>query len=213
MVSTEANVVEPVFSEEDCIDFFFSKKWPNGFRCPQCGHSRYYTIRTRRLPLYQCHNCQHQTTLTVGTVMERSRTPLYKWRIAFHLFSQPEGVSAVHLSEIISVTYKTAWEMLKKLRLALSDKDTQRPLTGRVRAGVSIYGKRTLQPFYRHPKERPVMVSASFQADGQPSYVKLKMIADEHMPGKRTLLYSGEVAFTKQHVQPGTFDVRFLKRS
>ncbi|WP_199615910.1 transposase [Paenibacillus alkalitolerans] len=212
MVLAEANVDIPVFSEEDCVGYFFSLKWPDGFRCPQCGHSRHYTIQTRRLPLYQCYNCQHQTTITAGTVMERSRTPLHKWRIAFELFSQPSSVNAVQLSKMISVTYKTAWLMLHKIRQAVSEKEATQPLEGKVRAGVGIYGKRTLQPYYLHPKERPVMVSATFQ-DGEPAYVKLKLISYEHMEGKRSLLHSGEVAFMKQHVQPDTFDMRFLKRS
>jgi transposase-like protein len=208
MIPADANVVKPDLTEEECMNFFFSRKWPNGFRCPQCGHSRFYTIHTRRLPLYQCYHCRHQTTLTAGTVMEGSHIPLQKWRIAFQLFSEPEGVNAVQLSKMISVTYKTAWRMLHLIRQAVSEQDAKQPLTGKVRAEVGFYGKRTLQPYYRHPKEYPVMVSASIKAYEEPSYVKLKVISAEHMDGKISLRRSGEMAFIQQHVRPGTFDIR-----
>jgi hypothetical protein len=34
--------------------------------------NNFYLVRTRRLPLYTCSNCGHQTTITVGIVMEKS---------------------------------------------------------------------------------------------------------------------------------------------
>ena len=94
-------------TEEACRDYFFSKKWPSGFSCPQCGHSHAYITSTRRLPLYQCLQCHHQTSLTAGTIMAGSRTSLHKWLTAIFLISRTEqGTNAVALSKIISVTYK-----------------------------------------------------------------------------------------------------------
>jgi transposase-like protein len=210
MALPEESPLIPVFSEEDCIAYFYSIKWPNGFRCPECGHSHAYKISTRRLPLYQCHHCQHQTTLTAGTVMERSHTPLSKWRIAFHLMSESSGVNAVQLSKLISVTYKTAWSMLRKIRQAISRQDALQPLTGKVRGGLGIFGHRTLQPFDCHPKEHPVVAAASYQ-NGEPAYIKLKLI-NRNLIDKRSLHPSGKLAFMNEHVRPGTSDFRMLER-
>src|SRR5690242_561000 len=31
-------------TEEDCAAYLYALKWPNGFVCPECRHSRAYTI-------------------------------------------------------------------------------------------------------------------------------------------------------------------------
>jgi transposase-like protein len=199
------------FSEDDCIAYFYSLKWPNGFHCPKCGHSQAYTIRTRRLPLYQCFHCRHQTTLTAGTIMDGTRTPLHKWRIAFHLVSEAAGVNAVQLSQLISVTYKTAWLMLHRIRHAISLKDQSQPLCGKVRGGLGYYRERFSLPFYRHPKELPVVAAAAFR-NGAPVYVKLKTVPEEWLGiRRRSFLPSRERLFWNQHVSSGTSDIRILE--
>ncbi|WP_260982263.1 transposase, partial [Paenibacillus sp. 32O-W] len=49
-------------TEEDCIQFIYQAKWPDGFSCPRCRHRQAYVIRSRRLPLYECRSCRHQTS-------------------------------------------------------------------------------------------------------------------------------------------------------
>ncbi|WP_199621006.1 IS1595 family transposase [Paenibacillus alkalitolerans] len=211
MVQSREPAVQGFLSEEDCIAYFYRMKWPDGFRCPRCEHSHAYTVNTRRLPLYECRFCRHQTSLTAGTAMEGSRTPLHKWAVAMQLVSQPASINAVQLAEQICVTYKTAWSMLRKIRQAISDNDAKQPLSGAVRAGPAFYGRTTRQPFVRHPQEHPVMVGAAFHLNGQPSYIKVKTVPMTHMDGK-SILRSGEHDFVERHVEPETFDVRILKR-
>lgn len=111
-------------TEASCVPVLFSYKWPHGFRCPNCRHPHAYVIRTRRLPLYECGSCRHQTSLTAGTIFEGSRTSLRKWIAAIWLVANPkEGINAVRLRSIIDVTYKTAWAMLHKIRTAISCAD------------------------------------------------------------------------------------------
>jgi transposase-like protein len=90
-----ASFVARFNSEEACADYLFQIKWPHGFVCPRCHHHDYYKMTTRRLPLYECAHCHHQASLTVGTVMEGSRTPLQKWFIAFYRLSQPHSINAL----------------------------------------------------------------------------------------------------------------------
>jgi transposase-like protein len=71
-----ASFVARFHTEEACADYLFQIKWPNGFDCPRCHHHQYYQTTTRRLPLYECTHCHHQASLTVGTVMKGSRTPV-----------------------------------------------------------------------------------------------------------------------------------------
>ncbi len=58
--------------------------------------------------------------MTVGTVMERTRVPLHKWALAFHMMaSSKKGVSAHYLHRSLGVTYKTAWFMAHRIREAM----------------------------------------------------------------------------------------------
>ncbi|MFD2660772.1 transposase [Paenibacillus thailandensis] len=37
-------------SEQHCSDYIYKLKWPDGFRCPRCGHHQAYSIDTRQQP-------------------------------------------------------------------------------------------------------------------------------------------------------------------
>jgi hypothetical protein len=61
-------------------------------------------------------------TVTVGTVLERSRVPLTKWWMAAHMLNQGKnGCSAHEIHRNIGVTYKTAWFMVHRLREAMTE--------------------------------------------------------------------------------------------
>ncbi|WP_274361828.1 hypothetical protein [Paenibacillus thermotolerans] len=144
--------------------------------------------------------------------MEGSRTPLAKWAAALQFLTQENSINAVQLAKVIQVTYKTAWAMLKKIRHAISQFDHRELLSGKVRAGLSFYGRDYLhQPFVAHPSEHPVMVGAAFRANGEPTYVKIKQVSKEHMYGKH-MDRSGEKAFVEDHVVQGNYDTMILKR-
>lgn len=181
-------------------DFFYQMKWPDGFRCPRCGHHRAYTIHTRSLPLYQCHLCRHQTTLIAGTVMERSRIPLDRWAAAIRLMSAPSGVNGVQLARLAGLTYKTALAIQRKIRIAISNLDARQKLTGLVHAGLDFYGRTNFHFYIRHPKEHPVIVGAC------ENYVKIKTVPLCHMEQKR-LYQSGIEHFAWTHSR---YEVRFF---
>jgi transposase-like protein len=67
--------------------------------------------------LYYCAECNGQFTVTVGTVMERSKIPLSKWLLAMHLMGASEkGIRALQLQRMLGVTYKSAWFMCHRIR-------------------------------------------------------------------------------------------------
>ncbi len=81
--------------------------------------------------LWQCAApaCRHQTSLTSGTVLHRSKTPLTTWFWAAYLMTTDKrGVSALLLQRQLGVSYKTAWLLLHKLRRAMvvPDRETLR---------------------------------------------------------------------------------------
>lgn len=197
--------------QADMISFFFQKKWPNGYYCPRCGGGSCYEIATRRLPLYQCRYCKHQTTVTAGTVMEKSRTPLSKWADAIELLSYTNGINAVRLSEAIGVSHKTAWNMLRRIRHAISAVESKRLLRGTVHAGLVSLG-RWHQTYVRHPQEHVLIIGATMDPDdGQPSFLKLRAVPDQDAPSKQ-LTRQGERRFQERHVHAQADACIMLKR-
>jgi transposase-like protein len=193
-----------------CADYLFQMKWPNGFICPRCDCPHCYRITTRRLPLFECAFCQHQTSLTVGTVMEGSRTPLHKWFIAFFLVSDPSrGISALQLKEHIQVTYKTAWLMLHKIRHSMSEADALVPLSGFVHVHDASYSHPPYLSAPSHPKEQPLLVGASMTDEHNPEYIKMKLVAPHHLDEK-VIHRAAKEAFTDQHVQSNSSTIEFI---
>lgn len=200
-------------SEEDCVAFLYALKWPEGFHCPQCNHHKACVITSRRLPLYHCCNCRHQTSLTVGTIMEGSRTPLFKWLTAIFLTSRTEnGINAAQLCKYISVTYKTAWSMLNLIRYSTSIEDSKQLLYGKIKGDLGISSQIPFASTLKlRSQEKPVFVGASLNERDQPIYVKMKLIALEDMKDSH-LLKSGVLAFKEQHVEANNEDVTFVPR-
>lgn len=92
-------------------------RWPDGPECPHCGLIKATAVSGGRDGLYQCNNCREQFTVTVGTVFERSKIPLNKWLLCNHLLcASKKGMSALQISRMLGVTYKTAWFMCHRIR-------------------------------------------------------------------------------------------------
>jgi transposase-like protein len=125
--------------EEACRAYLVASRWPDGFRCPRCAESERYELRTR--PLLVCRACGHQTSVTAGTVLHRSRVPLQQWFWAAYLLTtQTPGVSATQLQRQLGLSrYETAWAMLQKLRRAMLRPERE-PLGGIVEVDETFLG-------------------------------------------------------------------------
>ena len=110
------------------------------FDCPKCGeHGKFYRMTRERA--YVCQHCKHQLHPTVGTPMERSRTPLHKWFYAMFLFTNSRhGVPAKELQRQLDVTYKTAWRMAHEIRKFMAEVDGETPLGDTVEADETYVG-------------------------------------------------------------------------
>ena len=95
--------------------------WPEGPVCPFCGVIG-HAYATKRPGLYRCaeKQCRKDFTVTMGTVMERSKIALHKWLQAFHLMcSSKKGVSAHQLHRTLDLSYESAWFMAHRIREAM----------------------------------------------------------------------------------------------
>jgi transposase-like protein len=71
--------------------------------------------QSHRDGLYRCKACRGQFTVTVGTIFQRSKVPLNDWLWAIHLFSATQPVTIREIEIELAVTYKTAFQMWKRV--------------------------------------------------------------------------------------------------
>jgi len=130
----------PIFNDDEkAREHLEAIRWPNGPICPHCGAvDRLAKLNGKgvRPGLYYCNHCAEQFTVTVGTVFERSKIPLSKWVLAFHLMcASKKGISSKQLERMLGVTYKTAWFMSHRIREAMRTPHTGK-LGGKGGSGI-----------------------------------------------------------------------------
>jgi len=102
-------------TEQNCIEYISSIRWPQGFECPVCGSIRYWKKNKGR---FECRDCHTETTVTNGTIFHKSTKPLMIWfRAIWWMVAQKNGVSAKGLQKILGLgSYRTSWTWLHKFR-------------------------------------------------------------------------------------------------
>jgi transposase-like protein len=152
-------------SEDRCYAYLAKVRWPDGFRCPACGHDKAWELTRRRL--MECRACHRQVSLTAGTIFHRSRKPLRLWFKAMLLMtSQRPGISALSLMRQLGLTsYQTAWTWLHKLRRAMV-RPGREPLTGKVEVDDGYVGGEEARVHGRETKNKAV-VAVAVEVKGQ----------------------------------------------
>lgn len=126
------------FTDQACLEYLFQLRWPDGFVCSQCGHTGYW--RSAR-ELYLCRQCEHQQSVTAGTIFHGTKKPLSVWFKALWWFStRKSSVNAVSLQELLGLgSYQTAWRWLQKLRTCTIFPDREK-LSGDIEADEFYLG-------------------------------------------------------------------------
>jgi transposase-like protein len=133
--------------------------WPEGPVCPHCGVIN-HAYATKRPGVYRCaeKECRKDFTVTMKTVMERSKIALHKWLQAFHLMtSSKKGISAHQLHRTLKIGYEAAWFMAHRIREAMREGGLA-PMGGNggiVEADETYFGKQENPKPSRQRKGRP----------------------------------------------------------
>ena len=134
-------------TEADCIAYWIEARWGGTPACAKCSSTRLWVERDG--VLFECAACGHQTSLTSGTLLEKTRKPFKVWfRAIFEISSRRNGISGKDLQRIMGFkSYKTAWTWLHKIRAALvtpnraplhKDVEIDEAFVGGKRAGKSM---------------------------------------------------------------------------
>jgi transposase-like protein len=124
--------------EESCIAYLEKLRWPSGFICLACGTVSEPWCQTRGRLV--CPRCRHQTSATRGTIFDKTRTPLTTWfETAWHMTTAKNGLSAKTLQRTLGTSYRTAWKMLHRYRIAMVRSEREQ-LSGIVEIDESLVG-------------------------------------------------------------------------
>ena len=162
-------------TEKACIQTLTKVRWPQGFQCPACGSTKFSFVSTRRL--YQCSHCRHQVSITADTLFHATKVPLVKWFWAIYLTASDKGgVSALRLSKQIGVSWVTARNVLKKIRIAMAHRDSIYRLQNLIEFDdVFVGGKRAGKRGRGAQGKKPVLVAVETRTKGA-GFVAMKAV-------------------------------------
>ena len=180
-------------TEEACRAYWIEARWGGEPACARCGSKRVWAERGGFL--FECADCDHQTSLTSGTLLEKTRKPFKVWfRAVFEISSRRNGISAKELQRILGFgSYKTAWSWLHKLRAGLVRPERE-PLNQAVQIDEALVGGK------RGGKS---MVLVATETDGRVRLAHadnndeatLKRFADEHVAAEAEVTTDGLASY------------------
>ena len=152
-------------TERACEKVLVKIRWPNGFICPRCNSKDASYITTRKV--YQCSQCRYQVSITAGTLFHSTNLSLVKWFWAIYLAATDKGgISALRLAKHISVSWPTARKMLKKIRVAMADRDSAYRLENLVEFDDAyVGGKRTGKRGRGAAGKKPILVAVETRGE------------------------------------------------
>lgn len=178
-----------------CAAFLARLRWPEGFVCPACKITTTPWNESRgRLA---CPICRHQTSVSTGTIFDKTRTPLTTWfEAAWHVSSAKNGMSAKTLERTIGTSYQVAWMMLQRFRVAMVNIDRWSGYNG-----LTDYGY-----------TRDILVQSS---SGDPAHVSMPGVHRVASLLKRWLLSTHQGSVSSHHLQSylEEFTFRFNRRT
>ena len=183
-------------SDADCLDYLEWLRWPDGFVCPDCAHVGGWRLGDAR---FECASCKVRTSVTAGTIFDRTRTPLTVWfTVCWQFASAKDGVSALSVQRTLEIgSYQTAWAILHRLRSVLVRPGRER-LRGMVEVDETFIGGEEpgLRGGRRPGKKVLTCIAVEVHEPKGLGRCRMAPIAD----ASATSLH----AFVTDHVEPGS---------
>lgn len=182
-------------SDADCLDYLEWLRWPNGFVCPRCGHVGGWRLGDGRI---ECAGCAARTSVTAGTIFDKTRTPLTVWFTACWLFATAkDGMSALNLQRTMEIgSYQTAWAMLHRLRQVLV-RPGRELLSGVVEVDETFVGGEEHGLAGGRAKGKKVLVGVAIEVQSPKGFGRCRLAILPDASAKALH------AFVCDHVEPG----------
>lgn len=152
-------------TEQDCIDHLEKLRWDGNVVSPFDLTSKVYKCKNNR---YKCVSTGKYFNVRVGTIFEDTKMPLQKWFMALYIFSShKKGISSHQLARDLSITQKSAWFMLHRLRYAFDHPAFKKAIGGIVEIDESFVGGEAIN---KHQNKK------AKNADGNTTHAKAPVL-------------------------------------
>lgn len=124
--------------EQSCIDHLERLSWEGNPVSPFDPTSKVYKCAGNK---YKCKSTGKYFNVRTGTIFDNTKIPLQKWFLALYVFSShKKGISSHQLAKDISVTQKSAWFLLHRLRYAFDHPNFKKKLGNIVEIDETFMG-------------------------------------------------------------------------
>lgn len=185
-------------TEKDRRDFLEELRWGDGFERPGCEHTERWRMSDGRSV---CTSCEKQTSITAGTIFEKTGTPLRTWfAVAWLITTQKHGISALGLQRVLDIgSYQTAWAMLHRYRKAMVRPSRSR-LSGHVEVVETfIRGDRSPETRKGKPPGKITEVWVGVAVEITPGQPQMGRIRLAHIEDRKA---SSVIPFVRENVAP-----------
>lgn len=136
-------------TEQSCIDHLERLSWNGTPVSPFDAESKVYKCKKNR---YKCKNTGKYFNVRTGTIFDNTKIPLQKWFLALYVFSShKKGISSHQLARDITVTQKSAWFLLHRLRYAFDHPNFKKAVGNVVEIDECGIGG---QSYYKHANKK-----------------------------------------------------------
>jgi len=178
-------------NENDCIEHLKKLKWPNGFICPRCLHDKGTELHCRQIT--ECNHCHKQVSIRAGTLFHSSHLPLLKWFWAIYFIGSDKGsISALRLSKLIEVNWRTARLILSKVRKAMGHKDSLYRLSGTIELDDAFVGGKQKGKRGRGAEGKTPIIVACENRTKKAGFIAMKAVD--------SINFSNVEAFVQKHL-------------
>lgn len=130
-------------SEQICIDYLEELRWSGLIISPFFSSSKVYFCKKN---IYKCKVSGKYFNVKTNTLFHNTKIDLQKWFVAIWIVSsQNKKINSVALSKELKITQKSAWYMIKRIKLylnsnenAFNKKNIQTLLPNRIRVSNQI---------------------------------------------------------------------------
>jgi hypothetical protein len=124
-------------TEQRCILLWKEFRDKHGVFCNRCGNSEHLWLPAKLR--YRCKQCQAETTLRSGTLLEYSKLPYRYWIYAIAVLSfQMKSVSALQVQRNLGHPhYRPIWLMMQKMKMMMADLVDWYAMLNHLTAGVT----------------------------------------------------------------------------
>jgi len=192
--ATFEEFLERFSTEDDCLQYIRSVRWPDGFSCPNCGAGKCWEMKRHYL---RCARCHRETSVTAGTVFEDTRKPLRLWfHVMWFMMAQKTGVSAKNLQQSMGFgSYQTIWAWLHKLRSVMV-RPGREQLCGSVEVDEAFLGGTAKGKRGRGAENKVLVAVAVEEVNDRVGRVRFRCIKDASE--------ANLIPFVSDNVKPGS---------